>query len=99
MFAYLIIRLSKESLDEVQGHANWSKIIATRDPLGFWIVIKKCHQILNTSKVAVVIIKTAREEYAACKQGPFENIIDYKKRFDARLNALTASGNTTSRCC
>jgi hypothetical protein len=35
------------------------------------------------SKVAAVIKKTAREEYAACKQGPFEHIMDYKRRFDA----------------
>jgi hypothetical protein len=52
------------------------------------------HQILTTSKVTAVIKKMAHEEYAACKQGPFENIIDYKRHFDARLDALTASKNT-----
>jgi hypothetical protein len=39
------------------------------------------------------IKKMAHEEYAACKQGHFKNIIDYKQRFDTRLDALTASGN------
>jgi hypothetical protein len=34
-----------------------------------WKVIKSCHQILTTSKVAAKIKKTACEEYAACKQG------------------------------
>jgi hypothetical protein len=48
----------------------------------------------NNIKVAAVIKKTAREEYAACRQGVFKNIIEYKRRFDARLDALTASGNT-----
>jgi hypothetical protein len=76
MYAYLISKLSKESQDEIQGHTNWPDIEKTRDPLKLWKVIKSCHQILTTSKVAAVIKKTAREEYAACKQGPFEHIMD-----------------------
>jgi len=94
MFAYIISKLSKESLDEVQGDAQWSMIEASRDPLELWKVVKSTHKILTTSKVASVIKKTAREEYAACKQGPFEHIVDYKRKFDARLDALTISGNT-----
>ncbi len=52
MYAYLISKLSKESFDKVQGHADWSKIEDSSDPLQLWIVIKKTHQILTTSKVA-----------------------------------------------
>jgi hypothetical protein len=33
MFVYLISKLSKESLDEVQGDAPWSTIESSRDPL------------------------------------------------------------------
>jgi hypothetical protein len=93
MYAYIISKLSKESLDEVQGDANWATIKAGRDPLELWKVIKSSHQILTTSKVASVIKKTAREEYVACKQGPYEHIVDYKRKFDARLDAFTVSGN------
>jgi len=93
MFAYLISKLSKESLDEIQGHKDWKSIDSERDPLRLWLTVKECHQTLTTSKVASVIKKTAREEYAACKQGMYEHIVDYKRRFDARLDALTASGN------
>jgi len=46
--------------------------------------------------VAAIIKKTAREEYAACKQGPFEHIMDYKRRFDAKLDALKDSGNVVA---
>jgi hypothetical protein len=92
MFAYIISKLSKESLDEVQGDKQWAAIEASRDPLSLWLVVKATHQILT--KVAAIIKKTAREEYAACKQGPFEHIVDYKRKFDARLDALTVSGNT-----
>ena len=93
MYAYLLSKLSKESMDEVQGHADWKTIETSRDPLELWLVIKSTHQILTTSKVASVIKKTAREEYSACKQGAFEHIVDYKRKFDARLDALTVSGN------
>ena len=94
MYAYIISKLSKESLDEIQGANGWATIEASRDPLALWKVIKSTHQILTTSKVASVIKKTAREEYAVYKQGIFEHIVDYKRRFDARLDALVVSGNT-----
>jgi hypothetical protein len=54
------------------------KVDSERDPLKLWSMIKECHQTLTTSKVASVIKKTAREEYAACKQGMYEHIVDYK---------------------
>jgi hypothetical protein len=41
MFAYIISKLSKESLDKIQGHAVWSKIEKSCGPLDLWIVIKK----------------------------------------------------------
>jgi hypothetical protein len=94
MFAYLISKLSKKSLDEIQGDSAWKTIESSRDPLQLWRVIKATHQILTTSKVASVIKKTAREEYAVCKQGAFEHIVDYKRKFDARLDAFVISGNT-----
>jgi hypothetical protein len=88
MYAYLLSKLSKESLEK-----TWATIECSRDPLALWMVIKSTHQILTTSKVASVIKKTAREEYSACRQGAFEHIVDYKRKFDARLDALTVSGN------
>jgi hypothetical protein len=33
MFAYIISKLSKESLDELQGDKQWAVIEASRDPL------------------------------------------------------------------
>jgi hypothetical protein len=46
------------------------------DPLLLWMAMKECHQTLTTSKVESIIKKMAREEYAACKQGPYEHIVD-----------------------
>jgi hypothetical protein len=93
MYAYLLSKLSKESVDELHGHKDWSTIEASRDPLSLWKIIKECHQTLTTSKVALVIKKTAREEYVSCCQGLYESIVDYKRQFDARLDAYKESGN------
>jgi hypothetical protein len=94
MYAYIFSKLSKESQDEVQGADKWAATETSRDPLELWKIVKKTHQILTTSKVATVIKKTAREEYMSCKQGAFEHIVDYKRKFDARLDAYIVSGNT-----
>jgi hypothetical protein len=63
-------KLSKESVDEIQGQAKWAKLEVSRDPLELWMLIKDSHQVLTTSKVASVIKKTAREEYSLYGQGP-----------------------------
>jgi hypothetical protein len=94
MFAYLISKLSKETVDELHGHKDWNTIESEQDTLKLWKIVKECHQTLMTSKVASVIKKTVREEYASCKQGMYESFMDYKQRFDARLDAYRASGNT-----
>lgn len=94
MFAYLISKLSKQSHDKVQGDADWALVDASWDPLEVWLIIQKCHQILTMSKLAPVIKKTVREEYLLCKQGQCKHIVDYKKKFDVRLDALIAGGNT-----
>jgi hypothetical protein len=94
MFAYMLSKLSKESMDEFAHHEDYATIEAERDPLKLWLAIKVTNQTLTTSKVAAVVKKSAREEYNACKQGTYESIVDYKRRFNARLDAYIAGGNT-----
>jgi hypothetical protein len=71
MYAYLISKLSIESQDEIQGHADWPDIEKTRDPLKLWKVIKACHQILTTSKVAAVIKKKRTRRICHVQTGSF----------------------------
>jgi hypothetical protein len=54
------LQVSKESLDEIQGQPPWLKLEVSKDPLQLWVMIKKSHQVLTTSKVAT------REEYSSC---------------------------------
>ena len=38
-------------------------------------------------------MKSARAEYEKCKQGEFESIMDFKRKFETRLKIYTSSGN------
>jgi hypothetical protein len=72
MYAYILSKISKESLDELNGFPDFDKIEEARDPLSLWLAIKNTHQTLTTSKVASVVKKSAREEYSGCKQGSYD---------------------------
>ena len=37
MYAYLISKLSKETLDKIQGQPDWPKVEKNRDPLDLWL--------------------------------------------------------------
>ena len=45
------------------------------------------------SKMPGIIKKSARQEYEKCHQGEFESIVDFKRRFDTRLEIYKSSGN------
>ncbi len=93
MYAYILSKISKESMGELYRYPDFELIEADRDPLALWLAIKNTHQVLTMSKVAYVVKKSAREEYMSCKQGSYESIVDYKHHFDSKLDAYTASGN------
>jgi hypothetical protein len=93
MYAYIMSKISKESLDEISRDKAFKQLELDRDPLDLWLMLKKMHMVSTVSKVETVIKKTARDDYRKCTQGEFESIVDYKRRFDARLETYKASGN------
>jgi hypothetical protein len=93
MYAYITSKLSKESLDEVKRHKNYDSFSETNDPLELWLAIKELHSVATTSKVEGVVKRKAWEEYAMCKQGAFEDIRDYKVKFDNKYESYVAHGN------
>ena len=93
MYAYIYSKLSKESQDEVARDASFATIEAERDPLKLWMLLKTTHMVATISKVPGIIKKSARSEYEKCKQGEFESIVDFKRKFDTRLEIYKSSGN------
>lgn len=93
MFAYMESKLSKESLDEVKRHKDYEAVKEEVDPLGLWLIIKELHMVTTSSRVEAVVKRKAWEEYAMCKQGVFESLMDYKARFDIKYESYVAQGN------
>ena len=50
-----------------------------------WMLLKTTHMVATISKVPGVIKKSARAEYEKCKQDEFESIMDFKRKFNTRL--------------
>lgn len=42
---------------------------------------------------AIVKCKAAWEEYAMCKEGVYESLMDYKAKFDVKYDSYVAQGN------
>jgi hypothetical protein len=93
MFAYILSKLSSESLDELKRYSDYETINESVDPLLLWKAIKKLHMVSTSSKVEQVMKRKAREEYHTCKQGTFESLVDFKARFDTRYEAYKGQGN------
>ena len=95
MFAYVLSKISRESLDEISRAETFAAMEVSRDPLVLWLLLKNTHMVATVSKVPAVVRKTAREEYERCKQGEFESIVEYKRQFDSKLDIYVACGNIT----
>lgn len=93
LYAYIISKLSKESLDEVKQHQDYEQIDRDVDPLRLWMTIKSLHMVTTTSRVEGVVKRQAYVDYATCNQGAFENLIDYKARHDSLYENYVAQGN------
>ena len=63
MFAYVLSKISRESLDEISRAATFAALEVSRDPLALWLLLKDTHMVATLSKVPTVVRKTAREEY------------------------------------
>ena len=93
MYAYIMSKMSPESIDEIKRHRDYSKADDTFDPLELWKIVKEIHMISTKSKSVRVVKRKSCEEYYACKQGAFESLVDFKARFDTRFEAYKQQGN------
>jgi hypothetical protein len=93
MFAYIESKLSKESLDEVKRHKDYEAVRDSVDPLQLCSIVKELHMVTTASRVEAVVKRKSWEEYAMCKQGIFESLMDYKASFDVKYESYVAQGN------
>lgn len=98
MYAYILSKLSKESMDEFKHHEDYQIVKGDLSVLGLWVVLREIHAINNSSNNLLILKKEAFEKYATCKQGPFETLADFKVRFDFMYECYVDQGNVEKTC-
>ena len=93
LFATMYKYLSRESIDAVLKHEGYDEVGDRNDPLQLWLAIKETHKIGSDATDEVTQRANARHAYKKMSQGPFEVIMDYKKRFTIHRDAYNDSGN------
>jgi hypothetical protein len=79
--------------DRVKCSNDWDTIKQETDPAMLWDIIESMHKINTISKVKSVMKMAARTTYQQIRQGTYENIITYKKRFNNALKAYIDQKN------
>jgi hypothetical protein len=93
MHAFMWKHCSRESMEAVLKHDGYDVHVNGDDPLALWLAIKATHRGGGNALDAVSQRSEARQLYKAVVQGPFESIVDYKKRFTYQKEAYDEAGN------
>jgi len=93
LYAYILSKISKESLDELKRHEDYETIVSKTDPLDLWKALTAIHQVSTKSKLDFMIKNQAFKDYTSVRQGPFESIADFKVKFDAKYKSYLDHGN------
>jgi len=94
LYALMWKYLSAESIEEVLKYEDFDEVVNKGDPLALWLAIKATHKIGAEAHDHLAQKANARHAYQSIRQGPFETIVAYKKKFTVHLEAYTESGNT-----
>ena len=54
MYAYILSKLSWESMDEFKHHMMYKDVSEALSPLGLWIILKEVHSLNSTSTNAII---------------------------------------------
>ena len=55
LYAYIWMKMSKESVDELKRHENYDSFDNSKDPLELWKAVKELHMTTTGSKLEVII--------------------------------------------
>ena len=81
MYAYILSKMSKESMDELKNHADYETAHVEQSPKVLWILLREIHATNTSTTNSLILKKEAFNQYTSCKQGQYETIADFKERF------------------
>ena len=85
--------MSKESIEAVLRHEDYDEDEHRNNPLQLYLSIRDTHPVGGGAPDAASRRAKSRQMYKATVQGPFEGIVDYKRRFTFNYEAYIAAGN------
>jgi hypothetical protein len=75
--------ISQESKVVIREDADYLTWFPNKDPEKIWQALKKTHKVDSISIVKKVVEMTTRKNYQMIKQGGFESLTQFSKRFRA----------------
>ena len=94
MYAYILSKLSRESMDEFNHRQMYGDVSEALSPLGLWMILKEVHSLNSTSTNAIINKREAFQQYASTKMSGFETLYDYKERCEFAYENFLEMNNT-----
>ena len=87
LFAFMMERLSEISEELVRLDTAFANADRDKDPLALWMIFQATHASASSTRVKPFNLLEVRQGYTKIKQGRYETLIAFKRRFDAALAA------------
>jgi len=91
LYAFIVIKLSLDSEDELKRHNDYNIFNTSKDPLQLWKALESLHLVTTVSKNAAYVLRQAENDFMTCNQGEHESITKFKERFELKLKAYNAA--------
>ena len=95
MYAYMLSKISRESMDEYKHHEDYDLVKNSLSPLGLWIILREIHSLNTLSTNTLINKREAFQQYASTKQGSYETLYDYKESFEFTHENYVEQGKLT----
>lgn len=76
IYAYMISKLIRESMDEYKHHVKYDLFREIMCPLGLWIILTEIHSLNTSSTNSLINKRYAFQQYASIKKGTHKKLYD-----------------------
>eukprot|EP01040_Poterioochromonas_malhamensis_P013796 gene13796-15214_t len=91
LFSYMLEHISDESEQKLSEQPTWNDVYRDKDPLALLLLLESTHVGVTTGNIEVDR-ERAEREYTNIRQGEKESLLEYKRRFELKVNALRNLG-------
>ena len=65
MYAYILSKMSKESMDELKNHADYETAHSEQSPKALWILLREIHATNTSTTNSLILKKEAFNQYTS----------------------------------